>query len=358
MYGYGPGPQYGPPPKKKKRLWLWVAIVVVVLLVAGGAAAAYFLLLKGDKKAAPDEPVQQFYQALVDGDAAAALALLDTKPASTTMLTNSVVAASQKQAPIKDITTTVESSSAEEATVAVSYTMGGKAVDQTVTVRKVDNVWKVVGGTATVDLTDIGTGSLPLALNGAVLTAPQPPAEEEDDTKAEPLEVVLFPGSYTLTTTTRYVTLSDATFVVTDPGSAQVGPVTATLTDEGAAAVTKVVRESFDACVATKTFHMDCAGVFQMTPTLSDGTELVEGTVERTATPETLAWLDETEPTLGTDPAIAEIKRPEGIVGVRVYVHGILNGREIEGEIDATYPVANPVVDLSDPDNLTVSWGH
>jgi len=339
--------------KKKGRVWLWVAIIVVLLL-AGGAAAGYFLVLKGEEKAAPDEPVQQFYQALADGDAAGALALLDTKPASTALLTDDVLAASAKDAPITGVTTTVASSSDDEAQVAVSYTMGGQAVKQTLTVRKVDKVWKLVGATATVDLTNVGTGSLPLAVNGTPLKVPAPTEDEAKPT----VEAVLFPGSYTLTTTTRYVTLSDNTFVVTDLGSTEVGDVTATLTDEGSAAVTQAIREAVDACVAAKTIHMDCT-ILQMGSTLNDGTELVEGTVERTATPQTQTWLDALEPTLDADnPAFATVEAPEfGVVGVKVFVHGVLDGREISGSMDTVFPIGRPKVNLSDPDNLTLTWG-
>lgn len=347
---YGPGPQYpaGPPgagfapPAKKKRVWLWVAIVLGVLLLVGAGVAAYLLFGKDDGKAAIDKTAQQFYQAIADGDAAAALDQLATKPSSTALLTDDVLAASKAAAPISDITTTVESSTADEAQVTVKYRMGGKDVEQTLALQKTDGVWKVAEGTATVDLS-AGTGSLPLELNGTRLDATA--------------QAVLFPGTYTLTTPTPYVTLSDNTFEVTDLGSVKVSTVTATLTDDGVAAFQTVVRESVDACVAATTIEMDCAWL-PMGSTLSDGTELIDGTVQRTLSPEAQTWLDGLDPALDPDdPALASVPLPDiGTVGVTVFVHGMLNGREISGTIDAVFPFGSPTVNMSDPDNLTVTW--
>ena len=325
---------------------MWVAIAVgVVVLLAGAGVGGYFLFLKDkdDGKAAIGDAVQKFYQAVADGHASAALDQLATKPASTALLTDDVLTASQKAAPISGITTTVDSSTKEEAQVTVRYTMGGKDVEQTLTVRKTDNVWKVVEGTSTVDLSAVGTGSLPLELNGSPVDA---------QTAA-----VLFPGSYTLTTTTPYVALDHNTFMVTDLGSSKASPVTATLTDDGVTAFQTAVQGSVDACVAATTIAMDCAWL-PMGSTLTDGTELIDGTVQRTLAPGAQTWLDGLDPTLDADdPALVSVPQPDiSTVGVTVSVHGMLNGQEISGTIDTVFPFGQPTVDMSDPDHLTVTW--
>lgn len=337
-----------PPPAKKKRTWLWVTLVVGALVLVGAVVGGYFLLMKDDGKAAIGEAAQQYYQAIADGDAATALDHLATEPSSTALLTDDVLAASKKAAPISDITTTTASSTADEAQVTVSYQMGGKDVEQTLDLRKTDGAWKIVEGTATVDLTTAGTGSLPLALNGSPVDAPS--------------HAVLFPGSYSLTTTTPYVVLSDNVLEVTDIGSAEASAVTATLTDDGVTAFQAAVHESVDACVAATTIAMDCAWL-PMASTLGDGTELVEGTIQRTLTPGAQAWLDALDPTLdAADPALASVSQPDvATVGVTVVAHGTLSGQEVSGPVrsgtaDLVFPFGSPTIDMSDPDNLTVTW--
>ncbi|MDR3068775.1 MAG: hypothetical protein LBU50_04655 [Cellulomonas sp.] len=319
-------------------------------MLVGAAAAVYFVFLKDDGKAAISQAPEQYFQAIADGDASAALDLLVAQPSSTELLTDDVLAASKKAAPISDITTTLESSSADEAQVAVVYQMGGEEVKQTLTVQKIDGAWKVEGGTATVDLTTTATGSLPLELNGSPVEASS--------------QVVLFPGSYTLTTTAPYVVLSDNTFEITDLGSVEVSAATTTLTDDGATAFQTAVRGSVEACVAATTIAMDCAWL-PMSATLGNGTELADGTIQRTLTAEAQAWLDALDPTLDADdPALASVLQPDiGTVGVTVFAHGTLNGQDVSGPIAVTgtdveivYPFGRPTVDMSDPDNLTVTW--
>ncbi len=354
---FGPGSPYpaGPsvdgfaPPAKKKRTWLWVALGLVVLLVVGGGIAGY-VLLKDDGKAAISKAAQQYYQAIADADSSAAIDHLAAKPSSTALLTDDVLAASKKAAPISDITTAVESSSGDEAQVTVTYQMGSKNVEQSVTVTKVDSTWKVADGTATVDLTPAGTGSLPLELNGSPVDAPS--------------KAVLFPGSYTVTTTAPYVVVSDNTFTVTDVGSVEVGAVTATLTDDGVDAFQTAVRASVDACVAATTIEMDCASQ-PMASTLADGTVLTDGSIQRTLSADAQTWLDALDPTLDADdPTLASVTWPDGTVGVTVYAHGTRDGLEGSGSItalddpsvNAVFPFGRPEVDMSDPDNLTVTW--
>ncbi len=355
---YGPGPQYAALPPvdgsarpKKKRTWLWVTLVVVALLLVGAGIGGYFLL-RDDGKAAISEAAQQYYQAIADGDAAAALDRLASEPSSTALLTDDVLAASTKAAPISDIATVVESSTADEAQVTVEYQMGGQGVEQTLTVQKIDGDWKVGQGTATVDLTAAGTGSLPLQLNGSPVD--------------EPSQAVLFPGSYTLTTTAPYVVLGDNTFEVTDIDVVEAAAVTATLTDDGVAAFQAAVRGSVDACVAATTIAMDCAWL-PMASTLDNGTELVDGTIQRTLTPAAQTWLDELSPTLDTDdPALASVPQPDtATVGVTVFAHGIYGGQEVSGPISSgtpdapvemVFPFGRPTIDMSDPDNLAVVW--
>lgn len=323
----------------------------VLVLVAAGIAG-YFLLLRDDGKAAISAAPERYFQAIADGDAAAALDQLAAKPSSTALLTDDVLAASKKAAPISGITTTIESSSTDQAQVTVVYQMGGKEVEQTLTVQKIDGTWKVEEGTTTVDLTTAGTGSLPLELNGSPVEAPS--------------QVVLFPGSYTLTTPTPYVVLSDNTFEITDIGSVEASAVTTTLTDDGVTAFQTAVRGSVDACVAATTIAMDCAWL-PMGTTLGNGTELVDGTVQRTLTAQAQAWLDALDPVLDADdPALASVPQPDiSTVGVTVFAHGILNGQDVSGPVssgtpdapvDMVFPFGRPTVDLSDPDNLTVTW--
>jgi len=331
------------PPAKKRKGPRIIGVVGVVLLVCAGLATG-LLLLRDSGKPSPDKPVQLFYQALADGDAATALDQLATAPSSTALLTDEVLAQSQKAAAIRSITTTVSSSTKDEAEVVVKYKMGNQEVEQTLTVRKTDNGWKLVTGTAEVDLAGAGTGTLPLAVNDTPLTAGG--------------AVVVFPGTYTLSTTTPLVALSNNTFSVTDLASVQVGTVTATLTAQGDRAVHQALRDSVDACAAQTTLTMSCS-VFKPPSTFTDGTPIIDGRVERTLTPQTHAWIDGLTPTLDAeDPAFASVPRGDDDVGVLIVVYGERNGREVSADYDGVFPFSPAWIDLTDPDNVVVTWGY
>jgi hypothetical protein len=347
------------PGEGRKRKTLWLVVAGAVALVAVVAVGVFFVWGKisgngetaADRQAAIEGAVRGYLEAVAEGDAVAALEYLAKPPDSTELLTDDVLAVSNKAAALTDIKVELSPSTGDQVEVAASYRLGGTQVDQTYTVTERDGSWAVVDGTATVDLS-VSIGTLPLVVNGQ----PVPDASA----------VVLFPGSYTLTVAGdpgAYITLG-APFLVTGSGDVKAPTITATLTDDGVAAFRQAVRTSLEVCVASPNLESGCPGSGLDVPAImNDGTvvtEVTEGTVVRTLSPELNAELDTLEPRLsGTNPARAFAVAPNGQLNIAVT--GVQGGQPVSGDVRngvtnaPGFQLGTPEVDMTDP-ALPVTW--
>lgn len=341
--------------KKRKTLRLVLAGVVTLLVVfvaflllsPDGSKAQAEASASASREAAVETAVRGYLEAVARGDASRALDYLAEKPDSTELLTDDVLAASREAAKLTNVDVRARSGTGDSIEVKASYRLGDAGVDQTFTVKERNGSWKVVNGTATVDLS---AGDLPLAINGQAVS----------DSSA----AVLFPGSYALTVagdTGKYVTLETTTFQVTNLNKVKVPTISATLTEEGAAAFRQAVRAAVEACVASPNLDSGCKGSGLDVPAeLGDGTAVAEGTVVRTLSPELSAALDALAPRLyTTNPGRAYAAAPDGLVNLAIT--GTRDGQAVAGDITNAetggpgFQLGTPEVDMSDP-ALPVTW--
>lgn len=231
--------------------WMVFVVVAVVAIAAGGITGRILATAGGGT--GPSDTVLRFFRAVRDNDAKAALAELATTPADTTFITNAVLAVGHSAGAISDISVLATNSTV----VPVTYTVGGEAVTDRISVQPVGNGYKVStslnsGGIA---LKDKIRTQLPLSIAGTAVTT---------DT------VVLLPGSYPLTTMTDHVRYGTGSLVVkrlTDAPSAN--DLKLTVSDAGQAAAAAAVTSSLEACAAQKSFTpVGCP--FKLTVTTAD----------------------------------------------------------------------------------------
>jgi len=349
----------------------------VVLAIAGAAVFMLGVKLPADRKANREKAAvaaaENFYQALAKADAATALGLLYATPRSTQLLTDEVLATSTTAAPITDVSitfvppasatrdgepATAQPTGTDTVQVEVSYSLGGTAVVHPLTMRTHDGAWKVVGGTATLDLTE-GWVCNPGTSHQTSCTATSGPGlEVNGQTVDNPELVVLFPGSYTVTTRSAHLVVGENAFTITDPAKIHVvAGITVALDEAGVESFRAAVRDSLDACLEVMVYSTECG----MTVPRFVGTssEVTDGTIRRTMTPEAETWRTTARPWL-TDMGTARAAAPEG--GVTVFVSGTRNGRPVEGAIveadgsKTVYSIRAPQVTWDGSGKPAVSW--
>lgn len=360
--GYGPSqgqpPQWaqgapgGPGGPRKKGLGVGALIAIIggglfVLLVIGVIIAIVVARStanpggggSSEPPASPSQVVTDYLTALADGDSAKALGYLGTPPDDTLMLTDEVLAASNKVAPITDISVVTEDTSNGSSDVTVSYQLGSQPVTAEYSVLDYDDdgVWEVSGGTGYIPTSKFE--GLGLTINGATV----PDGDE----------VEVFPGSYQLATTLPNFTLSgDATVVVDQPfASADTSDITPALTDAALQQFRGLVRAAVEACIASTTLDAGCG--LAIPATLSDGTQLTDGTIQRTLPADTSTTLDSLEATLSYDnPTLAQ---GESIGGIDVTAQCTQGGASGTCNVLFGPGLGRPSVDMASP-NPTVLW--
>jgi len=327
----------------------------VVVLVLGGGGTFAFVKSSQDKQSQKNRTeikttVEQYYNAIAAGNAAKALEALKNKPSSTALLTDKVLNSSD---PITDVSVVVMSQSGSKAEVEVTYSINGTSTKLKHTLERTDGkdaarVWQIADRLAQVDVS-AGAGSLPLLIN----EQPVP----------DPASVELFPGTYTLTADTEYVTLSNNTFTVTDRSMTKTDAVTATLTDDGADAFRAAVVESIIDCLDAWTISCDCGE--SVDRVLGGGTEVTEGSVARVLTTEAENWLETFEPRLDTaDPARITAPSHGSDVGFVVAAKGTTpEGKAVEGVIGPgnsdeprIFLLGSPRAVIDSSGELDVTW--
>ena len=149
-----------------------------------------------------DQAVTSYLEALAAGNATAALSLGKEQPNDKSFLTDAVLAESNKRAPITDIEVSPPDSE-YDSSIEASYKMGDQQVNETFTVQKQGDVYRLYDVTQDVNLEGIRSRTLPMQINGVGVTADR---------------IDLFPGSYVLTTGNDYIAYGGGPMVITSPG--------------------------------------------------------------------------------------------------------------------------------------------
>ncbi|TAJ48299.1 MAG: hypothetical protein EPO52_09100 [Herbiconiux sp.] len=303
----GPGGPGGPGAPKKKGLSTGaiigiiggaVALVIVIIVVIALVVGRIFASAGGGggtgpaAGGSPSDAVSAYLTALSESDSETALGYLSSPPSDDTLLTDTVLAASNELAPITGIEVLDSTGTSGSADVTASYLLGDTPVttDFSVTDYDDDGSWEISGGTGY--LSTAKFDGLGLTVNGEAVDGD---------------EVEVFPGAYELATTLPNFTLTGETVVlVTDPyTSGDTSDIEPTLTDAALQQFRALVRASAEACLAQKTLDAGCG--LAIPATLSDGTQMADGSITRTLTADGSASLDSVEPTLSYDnPTLAQ----------------------------------------------------
>ena len=349
-------PQPPAPPKKGLGTGAIIgivagAVVLLIILIVGIAVVIGSIIASaggrgggdgGDEGAGttPSAAVTAYLTALADGDAETALGLLSQEADDDTLLTDEVLAASNALAPITAIEVVDETPGDGSGDVTVSYLLGDTPVlaDYGVVDYDDDGVWEVTGGLGYLSLSKFD--GLGLTVNGVAL-----------DGAAAELEV--FPGSYQLATSLPNFTLAgETTVVVTDPfTSADTSAIEPVLTDEAVQQFRALVRAAVDGCLASTTLAAGCG--LELPATLDDGTQLTDGTIQRSITADASTTIDAMETTLSYDnPTLAQ---GEFIGAIEVTAECAQSGSSGTCSLLFGPSLGQPSIDMASA-NPTVLW--
>lgn len=282
--------------------------------------------------------VEDYLSAIARSDSASALEFLATAPTDPALLTDEVLRASNSAALLQDITVGNPVESASGAKVTASFRLGSDRVKHTFPLNKDANGdWRLAAGTFTVPV-DRFPG-LALALNGI------PVAEGT---------VELFPGRYTLATTTPNFMLSGRTTVVA--GGSEAKPAFAAraqLDDGGIALFRETVRSGVERCLASTALAAGCG--LQVPDQTPDGSRIVDGTVKRTLSADGRAKLAVLRPVVSQDSTLL-IAADTEVDGIMVSMECVNRGQV--GSCSTTTPLSlgTPLVDFSSSPP-TLGWG-
>lgn len=323
------------------------ALVGIIAAVAALGFAAIVVAVVIDhqdaqpRSAAAAETVEHFLQALADSDAETALSLLSEEPRETTFLTDDVLAASNALAPLDDIEVTASSHPDDSGFVSASYSLGDLSTTTMFRVeyRDRDEGWRISGGTSELYFDAGGNlNGLDLSLNGQ-------PVESD--------YFVVFPGTYELSTTTRYIALSGSivTTVQYPDDDVDASDIEAKLTDEGLNVFEDAVRTAVADCLSSKMLEADCG--LSVTGLMMNGQMVQDGTITRTLGADAQATLDSLEPAYGYGHPL--LVRGPSIGETKAVAPCVDDGKATECEIVYSPPLRTPIVDLSN-DTVTVRW--
>lgn len=251
----GPGQPGGVPPgggRSKLPLIIGAAVLALIILgVAGGLLASRGSGAAGTAPVGPtgqaqsstapppvatkaSDAVRGYLEALAAGKAATALALGDDLPADKTFLTDAVLADSNKRAPITDIS--VPDVTDEYAfKVDASYKLGGEAVTDDFNVKKVGSGWKLSKSYIDLDVRFARSKTLPMLINKVTVKTDK---------------IRLFPGSYSFTSGTSYLSYGEeSTVLLKSPSDyTSTSNLKPTLTKAGTNAFDKAIADRLKQC--------------------------------------------------------------------------------------------------------------
>ncbi len=209
-----------------------------------------------------------YLKAVAASDAKTALSYIgeENQRDDATLLTDSALRTSNKLGAIKGIKVEKPAKSSGFVDLVAHYTIGGTPVAGKFTVNDLNGKWQLEDGVARLDVGHSFNG-LDLTLNGMKVTG---------DT------ATVFPGTYVIATTSKYFTIGGSPKVVVRDGyqPASLDHARLTLSDAGLAAFRQAVAVAVAPCLASMTLAAGCG--LDLPATLSDGTQLQDGTVTRT----------------------------------------------------------------------------
>jgi hypothetical protein len=258
-YGGPPGPPTGPGQPgfggggvggaKKSKLPLIIGAGVLALLLIVGIAVAVANrkdpvttdppngsttpTSAGSEKAS--DAVRGYLEALAAKDAEKAITFLEDPPADRTFLTQAILETSSKKAAISAIDVP-EVTDKYAYKVPAKYMMGDQQVSEDFSVAEAGGTYKLSRAVTELDLSYQRDETLPMLINGVAV-----PADK----------VYLFPGNYSFTTTSKWVTYGDkAEFTLTGPSDYDSPRLTPTINAAGKAAFLKATKTALDKCLA------------------------------------------------------------------------------------------------------------
>ncbi|ATG54660.1 hypothetical protein CFK41_07690 [Brachybacterium ginsengisoli] len=325
---------------------LLVIVLIVTFVVRGGGPAS------GDDGSetadlSPEEQatalVSDYFAALTEGDAAAALEVAPlTEDQASEALPLEAYEKALELAPVADVevgTPTVDGSGLAEATIPVSFTVGGEPVRDTFSMWDFDGdgilemTWAGVNETVGDGATALGT-----TLNGVELTDGQ--------------QVALLPGGYELAYGTENLAPSTAGPLIVGAWDSVPEWPAPEVTEKGLTAFRGAVRTAVDDCLEKTTPEAGC-GIAPLATTTSDGWTMVEGTVKRSISEDSQHTIDTMEAT----PAVDDPTSVEGssIGTVETSFECTKDGQRDTCDLWFGGDTGIPRVDLADPD-LPVTW--
>ncbi|MFB6611263.1 hypothetical protein ACFCVO_13145 [Agromyces sp. NPDC056379] len=259
---------------------LIVAIVIAISVVRGVAGGGTPFAGGGSA----EETAEGFLTAIADADAETALSFVYETESSSPLLTDEVLAASQKLAPLTDIVIGEPEVTGGYGQVPVTYSIGDTSVTTDISVSQISDEWKITGGTGQLAVHQLD--GLEPTINGVPVSGEY---------------VDAFPGAYEYGVTVDGFALEgEKIVVVTAPSEyPDTSGMTAVLSPEAAAAFRQAVSTAIDACIASTTLDAGCG--LAIPATLSDGTQLTEGTITRSLSAETRATIAALEPEVSYD---------------------------------------------------------
>lgn len=361
-----PGIQYpevpAAPVKSRKKLFVGLGIGCGVLLLIGAVIIAFAVV--GVVRSAQDRerseqervegfagPVENYLQALADGDAEAALATFRAGRVTeeSPLMTDEVLAVSQEANPIENIDVTApESAPGGYVPVTATFTMGGDEqtmefwVDGPYSADDEDTPYELSDSPATVTIPGRYDG------HGPALTANGMEVEPGGTYPA-------FIGTYEFAVVNDMFALEgETTAVVTH--EELYGPTDAdaevVLSETGMETFDELVREEVDECLASKKLDAGCG--LEVPKTLSDGTELKDGTLERSLDSASKRNYENLDPEL--DPLNPEVVSSAGRIGtVDVTADCVKDGDSEECNVLGAPRLGRPSVDLT-ADDPEVEW--
>ncbi|MFZ1284285.1 MAG: hypothetical protein WAQ75_09240, partial [Propionicimonas sp.] len=217
---------------------LLVVALVGVFLLGGGVGGALGLGAPiGAQKDSAPLAVRGYLEALAAGDSATALSYARTTPSDTSLLTDEILQHALRETPLTGIDVN-EGSGSTQQTVLARYLLGSTPVTAAYGVTKSGATWLLDTVTADFDVSSLGLGTVPLALNGVPLTTDRP---------------ALFPGSYTLTSGTKRFGVRNGSFVVESPDDRpDPDAIRFSLTTSGRTEIIKAAKARLTTCLATR----------------------------------------------------------------------------------------------------------
>jgi hypothetical protein len=257
--GFQPGPPGAPAPRRQNRLLIMAAVVIAALVLTGvgvgiavtsgrtGSGAQTPTPTGGSSNPASQSPtaapetslasaaVRGYLQAVAAGNAKSALAYAAEPPVQSSLLTDAVLAESKRRAPITAIEVPAVNDQTAS-TVRATYKIGSTSVSHSYQVQRIANDWKLVSVTAVVEIDYQPAAGM--KINGAKLTGALPE---------------LLPGSYAITTSSKYVKVGSASFVVKGASTAVERHATpGSLTRAGKKLATSAAKKDLNRCLGTR----------------------------------------------------------------------------------------------------------